>query len=187
MKRLLEILGVVLVIVAVIFIQRKYFPTVEMQSTTDTVYTTHTDTITIVKLVPYKESLPPDTIFIPADTSELLAMYRTLHQDFYTKRYYSQNYKVDSIGTATVKGRVFMNRLDSLQFNYNLRPATVINNTIISPSYNSIFVGVDYNKGIIRNISFNQKNRYIYKVGYNLSSSSIELGVSVNINKLFKK
>ena len=187
MRRLLEIVGVVLVIVAVIFIQRKYFPTVEIQSTTDTVYTTHTDTVFKDKPIPYEIQLPPDTVVIPTDSVKLVERYLALHKELYTRKFYKDSVKVDSIGKIKVSCETFKNNLENLKISYNLRPATVINNTIISPSYSSIFVGVDYNKGIIPNISFNQKNRYIYKVGYNLNSSSIELGVSVNINKLFKK
>ena len=187
MKLIKNILLILVVVGLVIFTQWQFFPRVEITTTTDTIYVQHTDTIVTVKPIPYTVVTPPDTIMIPADTSELIKRYKELHQDFYTKRYYSQDYKVDTIGTANIKGRVFMNRLDSLEFTYNLLPPTIINSTTVVVKNSGFYAGLFYDKGFVPTIAFNQKNTYIYSLGYNLNTKSISLGVMVNINSLIKK
>jgi len=183
-----NILVTVIIICVVVFIQRKFFPEQVITTHSDTIYVQHTDTITVTKLIPYKEQLPPDTIFIPADTSELIKKYKALHQDFYTKRYYSQEYKVDTMGTATVKGKVFMNRLDSLTLSYNLHPVQIINTTTIANVKNNLYIGGQTEfKTLMPYILFDNKQKYHYLLGYNITNKQVVVGFGVNINRIWKK
>ena len=175
-----------LIICGVIFVQRKFFPEQIITSHTDTVYVQHVDTFITEKLVPYAVKVPEvDTVFIPLDSAALVARYLALHKELYTKRYYKEIYKIDTIGTASIKGRVFLNKLDSLEFTYNIKTPTIINTQIVANPKNSLYIGGEIG---VRNFSpmliWNNKDKVFYTVSYNLIAPSVSIGVAVNINRL---
>lgn len=168
-------------------IQRKFFPEVKVITTSDTIFVQHSDTIVQIKPVPYAVESEPDTVEVPADSAKLVERYLAVHKELYTRKFYKDSTKVDSIGNIKVSYEIFRNSSENFKLSYNLKPATIINTTTIIPLYNAFFVGLDYNEGITPKISFNQKNRYIYSLGYGVSNKRLSIGFSININQIFKK
>lgn len=176
-------IGILFIIL--VFVQRKFFPEQIITTTHDTIYSVHDSIQYISKPVPYEVQLPPDTAFIPIDSVKLVERYLAIHKELYTKRYYKETYKIDTIGTASIKGRVFMNKLDSLEFTYNLKTPTIINTTIVANVKNSLYLGALFGKQSVTPIvMWDNKNKYQYFVSYNLLRSEVNVGVAININKI---
>jgi hypothetical protein len=174
-----------IILVGIIFVQRKFYPNVEIIKHSDTIFSKHIDTVLHTKLVPYKEQLPPDTVLEKIDTAKIIEQYLIIHKDYYTKRYYKETYKIDTIGTASIKGRVFMNKLDSLEFTYNLKAPTIINTIIVANPKNSLYIGgLVGTKSIMPIVIWNNKEKYNYFIGYDLVQKSFNVGIAVNINKI---
>jgi hypothetical protein len=79
-----------------------------------------------------------------------------------------------------------MNRSDSLQISYNLKPAQIINTTTIANVKNSLYIGGVYSNGITPSVLFDNKGRGVYTLGYNLNTNSVMFGAYININKIRK-
>jgi hypothetical protein len=182
-----NVILIVVVLGILIFIQRKLFPEVKVITTSDTIFTNYRDTIVQIKPIPYLVESEPDTIEVPADSAKLVERYLAVHKELYTRKFYKDSTNVDSIGDIKVSYEVFRNSSENFKLSYNLKPATIINTTTITPLYNAFFVGLDYNEGITPKVGFNQKNRYVYSLGFNTVNKSLSVGFSININQIFKK
>src|SRR6056297_2871850 len=98
----------VLLWVGTLFITRQFFPKVE----TEIIYETDTiwDDSLIVKKVPnpypvYIDTSRIDTVYIPADTTELINKYLNLHQKFYSIYDYIDILKNDSIAFISINSK----------------------------------------------------------------------------------
>lgn len=178
----------IVLLVGIIYLQRKFLPNVEVVTKTHTIFAKHDSLIFVPRSTPYAVEQESDTIEIPIDSAKLVVRYIALHKELFTRKFYSDSAKVDTIGTIKVSYEIFRNNSENFRLSWNLKPATVINTTTVNSVYSSgFFGGLSYNKGLVLEGSYLQKNAYIYKVGYNISDRSLVVGFGVNINKLFKK
>jgi len=186
MKNFTTIAIFILVIGIAIFLQRKYFPNEVIVERVDTVYsyTTITNTVYRDSIKPVYVYLPQDTIYIPTDTTELIARYKNLWREYYSRKGYKQEFALDTFGTATITSKITQNRLDSTIFEFNLKiPEKTITKVVVPK--NSLYIG-----GLIgsRNVSpiimCSYKNKYNGFVGYNLIEGGVQAGVLININSL---
>ena len=123
--------------------------------------------------------LPEDTIYIPADTAELIARYRKLWTSYNTRNYYQDTLKFDTLGYAVVNQQVIKNTIDNIIYTYNL---TIPEKTITKFVYpkNNLYIGGLLGVGNISPvIMYTNKGKYNYLVSYNLVRSEINAGVLI--------
>lgn len=181
-----NIVLVILIIVGVIFVQRKFFPEQIVTIQHDTIPYKVDSLVYKDKLIPYKVEVPRiDSILIPVDSVKLVAKYLELHKEYFTVRYYKDSTNIDSMGYVVTKFKVTQNQASQYSLHYNLEKKKIINTATIANVKNNLYIG-----GLIgrENVSpiiiFNNKDRCNYFVSYNLVRSEINIGVAVNINKL---
>jgi hypothetical protein len=181
-----NIIGVILIICVVVFIQRKFFP--------EQIITIHTDTIpykvdSLVykdSLVPYKVEVPIiDSIPIPVDSAALVAKYLEIHKEYFTVRYYKDSTNIDSMGYVVTKFKVTKNQASEYSLHYNLEKKKIINTTTIANIKNNLYIGGQTEfKTLMPYILFDNKQKYHYLLGYNINNKQVVVGFGVNINKL---
>ena len=125
---------------------------------------------------------PIDTIYIPADTAELIERYKTLWHNYYSKLYYSETFSLDTLGEVTVNAKVTQNKLDSLGIEYNLvRPTIHITEKVLyTPS--TLYIGGRVGKETLSPmLMYNRKNKYSYLLEYNINRNEVSAGMLINI------
>ena len=125
--------------------------------------------------------LPEDTLYIPADTAELIARYRKLWASYNTRNYYQDTLKFDTLGYAVVNQQVIKNTIDNIIYTYNL---TIPEKTITKFVYpkNSLYIGGLVGQGNISPmVMYTNKGKYNYLVSYNLVRSEVSAGVIIKI------
>lgn len=125
--------------------------------------------------------LPEDTLFIPADTAELIARYRNLWLSHNTRNLYRDTLTFDTLGYAVINQQVFRNTLDSVKYEYSLKIPEKTITRIVYPK-NSLYIGGLIGKeNISPMIVYTNKGKYNYLVSYNLVRSEISAGVIIKI------
>jgi len=178
----------VLLWVGTLFITRQFFPKVE----TEIIYETDTiwDDSLIVKKVPnpypvYIDTSRIDTVYIPADTTELINKYLNLHQKFYSIYDYIDTLKNDSIAFISINSKITQNKPNNYTLTYFDRTPSIINKktTIKNYSQNEIYVGVDVgNKEFSANILYKSKKDIIFGVGYDPINNSLQGKAYIKLN-----
>ena len=121
--------------------------------------------------------LPEDTLYIPADTAELIARYREIWTKHNTRNFYQDTFKLDTFGYFVANLQVIRNEVDSLNGKYELKIPEKITTKFVYPK-NSLYIG-----GLIgeNNISpmivYSYKGKYNYAINYNLIDNSINIGL----------
>lgn len=125
--------------------------------------------------------LPEDTLFIPADTAELIARYKKLWLSHNTRNLYKDTLTFDTLGYAVIDQQVFRNTLDSVKYEYSLKIPEKTITRIVYPK-NSLYIGGLIGKeNISPMIVYTNKGKYNYLVSYNLVRSEISAGVIIKI------
>jgi len=159
------ILGIVIGLVTGV-LYRQYSPKIIHETTTTTKYkvikeTKYLDKPKIVSVV-----LPDDTVFIPADTAELIKKYKELHKSYYKRRTYRDTLTFDSLGYCVVEQEVTKNRIGSLRYSYSLTIPEKITYTIAYQK-NSLYIGGLIGKELVApTIEYTHK-KYTFGLGYN--------------------
>ena len=188
MKKVVNWLIVIGVILVVIFIQHKYFPTVTTITTTDTIWK---DSI-VVEYIPkgypvYIDTSRIDTVYIPADTAELVARYLKLHQNYYSTYFYKDTLLNDTSAFIEVDTKISQNKTLNYKLTYFDRTPTVINNTTNVYAKNEYFVGLN---NAAPSFLFKYKKGYMVGIGYDLLNKDERFRTQVyveldNIKKLW--
>lgn len=123
--------------------------------------------------------LPEDTIYIPADTAELIARYRKLWTSYNTRNYYQDTLKFDTLGYAVVNQQVIKNTIDNIIYTYNLTIPEKTITKFVYPKNNLYIGGLVGQSNISPMIVYTNKGKYNYLVSYNLVRSEISAGVLI--------
>lgn len=125
--------------------------------------------------------LPEDTLFIPADTAELIARYRNLWLSHNTRNLYKDTLTFDTLGYAVIDQQVFRNTLDSVKYEYSLKIPEKTITKFVYPKNNFYIGGLIGKENISPMIVYTNKGKYNYLVSYNLVRSEISAGVIIKI------
>lgn len=188
MKKIVNWLLVVAIIIGVIFIKDKYFPKVITTTITDTIWK---DSITI-QYIPkgypiYIDTSRIDTVYIPTDTAELVARYLKLHQNFYSSYLYKDTLLNDTSAFIEVETKISQNKPLNYRLTYFDKTPTVINNITNIYAKNEYFVGLN---NAAPSFLFKHKKGYMIGAGYDLLNKDERFRVQVyveldNIKKLW--
>ena len=125
--------------------------------------------------------LPEDTLVIPADTVELIARYKLLWVNHNTRNFYQDTLKFDTLGYCVANQQVIRNKIDSLNYTYNLKIPEKTITKFVYPK-NSLYIGGLVGKeNISPMIVYTNKGKYNYMASYNLIRSEINAGVIIKI------
>ena len=125
--------------------------------------------------------LPEDTLYIPADTAELIARYREIWTKHNTRNFYQDTFKLDTFGYFVSNIQVIRNEVDSLSGKYELKIPEKITTKFVYPK-NSLYIGGLMGQGNISPmVMYTNKGKYNYLVSYNLVRSEINAGVIIKI------
>lgn len=123
--------------------------------------------------------LPEDTLYIPADTAELIAKYREIWTKHNTRNFYQDTFKLDTFGYFVANLQIIRNEVDTLKGTYNLKIPEKITTKFVYPK-NSLYIGGLVGQGNISPmVMYTNKGRYNYLVSYNLVGSEINAGVLI--------
>ena len=123
--------------------------------------------------------LPEDTLYIPADTAELIARYREIWTKHNTRNFYQDTFKLDTFGYFVSNIQVIRNEVDSLNGRYELKIPEKITTKFVYPK-NNLYIGGLLGVGNISPvIMYTNKGKYNYLVSYNLVRSEINAGVLI--------
>ena len=125
--------------------------------------------------------LPEDTLYIPADTAELIARYREIWTKHNTRNFYQDTFKLDTFGYFVSNIQVIRNEVDSLNGRYELKIPEKITTKFVYPK-NSLYIGGLVGQGNISPmVMYTNKGKYNYLVSYNLVRSEVSAGVIIKI------
>ena len=125
--------------------------------------------------------LPEDTLYIPADTAELIVRYREIWLSYNTRNFYQDTFKLDTFGYFVSNIQVIRNEVDSLSGKYALKIPEKIVTKFVYPK-NSLYIGGLVGKdNISPMVMYTNKGKYNYLVSYNLVRSEINAGVIIKI------
>ena len=123
--------------------------------------------------------LPEDTLYIPADTAELIARYREIWTKHNIRNFYQDTFKLDTFGYFVANLQIIRNEVDTLKGTYNLKIPEKITTKFVYPK-NSLYIGGLVGQGNISPmVMYTNKGRYNYLVSYNLVGSEINVGVLI--------
>ena len=184
-----NIILVGIILVGIVLVQRKFFPEQVIITKHDTIINYKRDTIFKDKLVPYQIVVEnTDTIIIPSDSSKLVAKYLELHKEYFSQYFFKDTSIVDSMGNIITSFKVTQNKVLDYKQQYSLQQKKIINTTTIANVKNSLYIGgLTEFKTITPYIIFDNKQKYQYMVGYNFNKKELTVGVSVNINRIWKR
>ena len=179
-----NILTMVVILLVLVFFQRRFFPETNTIIYTDTTIITKDSIVYKDSLIPYAVKLPVDSVIIPADSAKLVARYLVLHREFFTEKYFADSVKIDSVGDIKVKFKVTQNSVFDYSLKYNLQSKKIVTQTLANPK-NSLYIGGTVGLNNISPIVIvNNKDKYNYFVSYNLIRGELNVGVAVNINRI---
>lgn len=125
--------------------------------------------------------LPEDTLYIPADTAELIARYKEIWTKHNTRNFYQDTFKLDTFGYFVANIQVIRNEVDSLSGKYELKIPEKITTKFVYPK-NSLYIGGLMGRGNISPmVMYTNKGKYNYLISYNLVRSEISAGVIIKI------
>ena len=148
-------------------------------------YKTRTVTITVYldKFKIIGTVLPEDTMYLPTDTAELIARYKKLWMNFYSKNKYKDTLQFDTLGYAVLNEQIFMNKRDSLNYTYKINTYEKMATTVVHLK-NQLFVGGMVGRdNISPMIMLNRNDKYAFFVNYNLQRGSVSCGAMVRIGR----
>lgn len=123
--------------------------------------------------------LPEDTLYIPADTAELIARYREIWIKHNIRNFYQDTFKLDTFGYFVANIQVIRNEVDSLSGKYELKIPEKITTKFVYPK-NSLYIGGLMGQGNISPmVTYTNKGKYNYLVSYNLVRSEVNAGVLI--------
>lgn len=185
----INIAGIAIVIIAVIYIQHKFFPSViidtKIEVKKDTLWIHDT---TIIKSKP----LPPIVINIPDtlvyDSTKCDSLYRDVYSKYNSTLQYSDVIYSDSVVTVELKEKITRNIIFDRETKVTKNIPFVTNTiTITNTVYkNSFYIGGIFGKNEITPTLMYSSRNYTILAGYNLSAKTPVVGAGINLNKLFK-
>lgn len=125
--------------------------------------------------------LPEDTLYIPADTAELIARYREIWTKHNTRNFYQDTLNFDTLGYCVSNIQVIRNTIDSLSYTYNLKIPEKTITKFVYPKNNLYIGGLMGQGNISPMVMYTNKGKYNYLVSYNLVRSEISAGVIIKI------
>lgn len=189
-KLLINIITIVLIILAVIFVQHKFFPRIETE--TITVTDTFWKDTTIVEYIPDSIPVPykvivyeTDTVKMPADSLAIVKSYLELHKDFYSTYFYKDTVQNDSLALAIIDAEISQNKPQKYTLSYFDRIPSIINNTTTIHTQNEFFIGLELgNQELSLNGLYKTKKGYIFGIGYDPLNSSFQAKGYINVSKI---
>lgn len=191
MRTILEIVLIIAVVMATIFIKNKFFSTKVTETVTIFKTDTIKDTTKIVKRLPAPEPdtiIKVDTVIIP-DSSDIFEQYAMLYQKHHRQNIYNPVLKDDTSAYMNLHFIVSQNKIqDSIDFTFKNRRPTVVNKTINKTIVNQrkLFIGSEFGVNSIQpSIMFKSKNDNIYKVGYDMiKPRGVRIGFYTSIQNI---
>ena len=171
----LKWLGVIGVFILLLFAQHRWFPRVEYKPriVRDTIWEKKDSLVYRDSLIPYEVIVPNDTIYIPADTLELIALYKALSREYNTETKYEEHLDVDSIGEIVASFSVVQNKPKDFTLGYNLNYPTIIETRTVLDSRPFLTVGLMFGENTVPLVGVGWKNVMV-EVGWN---NDVYLGV----------
>jgi len=187
-KLIINIVTILIIVGAVVFLQHRYFPTVIDNSThtSDTIWQDSIQVEYYPKPYPvYIDTSRIDTVHIPADSAAITKAYLALHQDFYSTYFYTDTLKDDSTALIKVDAEITQNKPIKYTLGYFDRTPSIINNTTNIYSQNEVFLGLDIGtQELSANLLYKSKKGYIFGVGYDPIRSNFQVKGYIKIDKL---
>ena len=193
MKNLLNIILVLLLIGAAVYITHRFFPKEKVitktYQTTDTIWK---DTVVYKQLPPPKPDtiIKTDTIIKYDNTENYFEKYVNLYQKFYRQNIYKDTLKNDSVAFISVYDVISENKIGSRKLTYKDRTPTVINKTIHKEIINQrkLFIGVEAGMNSLSpSVMYKDLNDVIYKAGYDVygKNKGPRVGIYVSPSLIF--
>lgn len=131
----------------------------------------------------------PDSIYLPADTAELIAECRRIAFEYFKTKIYNRHIIVDSIGWINLRDSVTQNELYGYYVNSKIKQLTVTKTetkTIVTPARNKILVGLQLSGnadyfGASPSIMFQGKKDNVFMLGYDVINKNYNVGAFVKI------
>ena len=183
---------VIVALAVVLFFQRTTQPTPQLQPTiivvSDTSFRNHTGQTTtqpiLVQTIPYPveritKEYQPDTNY-----AKLRLQYEDLRDKFLATNVQRDTLKVDTLGTVAATVYTSKNKVDTINWNYNLKERVITNNITIKEPYkprNQFYLGGGLSAtpqlkitGVEAGLLFKNKKDQIFGLsgGYNLSDGT---------------
>lgn len=178
------------IILLVVFIQRKFFPT----TITETIHTSDTiwqDT-TIIKFKIdtvykpyYVKVFQTDTVTLPVDSAGIAEAYLELYSDFYSTYYYNDTLQDDSIALAVLNYEISQNKPKYNTFkNYSKKPSVINNTTTIYANRPTLYLkgqlGVNH---VAPGLMLETGKGYVFELSYDFVGQDrgvlLEAGVPI--------
>jgi hypothetical protein len=121
-------------------------------------------------------ALPPDTVFIGADTAAILA-------DYFATRQYADTLMNDTSALIALSEAVSQNRIAERTLTFQNRRATYITTTIVQPAQPKLqlYAGAVAGKGLAAPVVQMGYKRWIVGAGYNLNGGGVIAGVGYKL------
>jgi hypothetical protein len=194
-KKLANILLVVVLIVAALAIKDRFFPSTVVKTKTVTVRDTVYHDTTIYRQLPapdpdtiVKTKTQHDTIRL-LDSIDLVNRYLELYDNYYAKRYYSDTFQVDTSTRFVIQDTVTKNQIIYRDWQYNTRQATSINNiTNINQQTSRFLIGAEAGFRSVTPALIFQKQDIYYKAGYSLGGPNpgVRIGIYTSLSNIKK-
>ena len=157
------------------------YPNTIIEEKVEYKYKYATKTVYLDKPIIRNFILPEDTLYIPADTAELIARYRQIWTSHNTRNFYQDTLNFDTLGYCVSNIQVIRNTIDSLSYTYNLKIPEKTITKFVYPK-NSLYIGGLVGQGNISPmVMYTNKGKYNYLVSYNLVRSEVSAGVIIKI------
>jgi hypothetical protein len=187
-KWLSNILIIIGIVLCVIFLQHKFFPTIIDESihTSDTIYQDTGKVVYVPQPYPiFVDTSRIDTVILPVDSAAIVAEYLALHQKYYSTYHYEDTLVDDSTMYIKINSEISQNKPLKYYVDWYDRTPTVINNTTNIYRQNEFYLGLDIgNQELSANLLFLSKKGYIFGVGYDPLNKTVQAKGYININKL---
>ena len=189
MKNVLSQALILIIIVALtIFVQRRYFPNIQVKEKPIEVVDTFYQDTGSVEYIPrpfpvYKDTVIRDTVKLPADSAQLAELYLQLYKEFHSYYTYKDTLRDNDTIFISLETEISENK----PYKYNLTYYSKVPKTIKKEYYHSSFLygGVTLGKNTIApKLGYMFKNDFGVEAGYNIQENEVLIGVNY---KLFEK
>ena len=194
MKKLINILLVIGLIVLALWIKGKYFPMTQTVVQTQTV--TDTDTVWNDTVIYTQLPTPdPDTVFlydtvkIEMPPSNLIKQeYAKLYQKYHSQYFYHDTLKNDTTALIVFEELITENKPFNRNLIYQNRIPTVINKTTVIENQRKYFFGAEVGVQVVKPMFiYKDLNDFQYSVGYDLvgPERGLRFGMYISLNHIF--
>ncbi len=189
MKKIANILIIVILIALAVWVKGKFFPNkvTEIKTVTE-VDTVYQDSLVYKKLpAPDPDTVvvvDKDTIEMPPDTV-IFERYASLFQKFHSQYIYKDTLKNDTSAFIAVRDIVSKNKITHRELYYRNKAPTMIHNETTIYNQRKLFIGAQFGMQTIQpTIAYKDLNDIVYSLGYDFTGpeQGVRFGIKTSIS-----